>query len=242
MFDDINADKFYENEPQEFVESVERLSEILEDCKNYNCNKFNTMANKNKIKNNFPTLFINIDGNKSNFDSLVTELNRINHEFSVVALAETNINSSEKDLYCISDKYTSVYQSKIENKNKGSGLGLYINNKFNFTPNDSLSLCDQDIESLFVNIAGMEKPTVVGAIYRPPSGNIQRFNYELQHIILTELTDCDAYILGDFNINLHNIQSVSHQNFEELVITSGFTPLISISTHQQPNKSAPRHA
>ena len=98
MFDDINADKFYENEPQEFVESVERLSEILEDCKNYTCNQFNTMANKNKIKNNFSTLFINVDGNKSNFDSLVTELNRINHEFSVVALAETNINSSEKDL------------------------------------------------------------------------------------------------------------------------------------------------
>ena len=179
MFNDIDmdADRFYENEPHELVESVEMLSNILENCKTYTCNQLNKKTNKNNISsNNLSTLFLNIDGNKSNFESFVTESQRINHEFSVVALAETNINSSEKDLYCLSDKYTSVYQSKIENKHKGSGLGLYINKKFNFTPNDSLSLCDHDIESLFVNITGMERPTVVGVIYSPPNGNIERFN------------------------------------------------------------------
>ena len=153
-----------------------------------------------------------------------------------MAIAETNINSSEKDLYCLSEDYTSVYQSKIENKKKGSGLGMYIHNSLNFTLNDSLSLCDQDIEALFVNITGMDKPTVVGVVYRPPNGNIERFNAELQSI-LTGLNDCDGYILGDFNINLHNMQSSSHQKYEELVITSGFTPLISIATHHQPNCS-----
>ena len=79
MFDDLNPDKFYDDEPPEFVESVEKLSKVLEDCKNYSCNKFNKMVTTNQIKENFTTCFINIDGAQTNFDSLVTELNRINH-------------------------------------------------------------------------------------------------------------------------------------------------------------------
>ena len=195
------------------------------------------ISNTDELRNNnLSSLFVNIDGNKSNFDSLVTELHRIEHKFSVVALAETNIDSSEKDLYCLSEDYVSVYQSKIENKKKGSGLGLYINKKFNFTANDSLSLCNQDIEALFVNITGMERLTVVGVLYRPPNGDINKFNNEIENIFdeLNTLNNCDCYILGDFNINLHCLQLSSHQKFEELVITSGFTPLISIATHQHP--------
>ena len=106
MFDDLNPDKFYDDEPPEFVESVEKLSKVLEDCKNYSCNKFNTMVSTNQNKENFTTCFINIDGAQTNFDSLVTELNRINHKFSIVAIAETNINSSEKDLYIYKSFYT----------------------------------------------------------------------------------------------------------------------------------------
>ena len=237
MFNDLNPDRFYEDEPQDFVESVEKLSNILEDCKSYSHDKLNKLVSTSKLQNNFSTFFVNIDGNKSNFDSLVTELSRIKHNFSVVALAETNINCSEKDLFCLSEEYTSVYQSKIENKKKGSGLGLYINKKFNFTLNDSLSSCDQDIESLFINITSLEKPTVVGVVYRPPNGDVERFNDEVQSLFtqLNAPSDCSCYILGDFNINLHNITYSSHQKFEELFISSGFTPLISTATHQQPN-------
>ena len=237
MFDDLNPDKFYEDESAEFVESVEKQSRILENCKNYNCKKFNDLIIDNDQCNTFSGLFINIDGNKSNFDNFTTELHRLNHEFSVVALAETNIDSCNKDLYCLSEGYDSVYQSKIQGKKKGSGLGLYINKKHNFTLNDSLSLCNQNIEALFVNITGMERSTVVGALYRPPNGDIKKFNSEIENIFsdLNALTNSDCYILGDFNINLHCLKPSPHQKFEELVITSGFTPLISTATHQHPN-------
>jgi len=236
MFDDLNPDKFYEDESAEFVESVEQQSRILENCKNYNCKKFNDLINNDRC-NDFSGLFINIDGNKSNFDNFTTELHRLDHKFSVVALAETNIDSCDKDLYCLSEDYDSVYQSKIEGKKKGSGLGLYINKKYNFTLNDSLSLCNQNIEALFVNITGMERSTVIGALYRPPNGDIKKFNSELENIFndLNALTNSDCYILGDFNINLHCLKLSPHQKFEELVITSGFTPLISTATHQHPN-------
>ena len=55
MFDDLNSEKFYDDEPQEFVESVEKLSKILEDCKNYSYDTFNKMANSNKLQHNITT-------------------------------------------------------------------------------------------------------------------------------------------------------------------------------------------
>ena len=236
MFNDIDPEKFYDNEPTEFIESVEILSKILEDCESFgnNTHNFNRLVHTRELQNKFSSIFLNIDGNKTNFDSFAATLNTINHKFSVVALAETNIESSNKDLYSLGDDYSSVYQSKIEGKSKGSGLALYIKNCYNFTINKSLSLCSQDIESLFINIMGLDKPTVVGVVYRPPSGNVDQFNNQILNV-MTQLNDCDSYILGDFNINLHNIQSLSHQKFEENFITSDFTPLISTATHQQPN-------
>ena len=237
MFTDLDPERFYSNEPLDFVESVEKQSKILEDCKNYSVENFNSMTNLKQIKDNFTTCFVNIDGARTNFDSLTAEMNRFNHKFSIVAIAETNIDSCEKDLYCLSDEYASVYQSKIKNKNKGSGVAMYILKNINFTVNDSMSVCDQNIEALFINITGMDKPTTVGVIYRPPNGDINRFNAEFESI-LTDLKGCDGYIMGDFNINLHNIQSTPHHKYEELIITSGFTPLVSISTHHQPGCQA----
>ena len=234
LFNDLNPDRFYDDEPSELVESVEKLSKILEDCEQYSSSTLNRTINSNGLQSMHSSFFLNIDGNKSNFNNLVASLSTVNHRFSIVALAETNIDASEKDLFCLGDDYTSVYQSKIENKCKGSGLALYIRNGHNFTIHESLNHCTPDIETLFVNITGLERPTVVGVVYRPPSGNIDKFNCKFQSI-LTELNDSQSYILGDTNINLHNIQSIQHRRFEESVITSGFTPLISTATHQQPN-------
>ena len=75
MFDDLDPDKFYENESAEFVESVEQQSKILEDCKNYTYKKLSELVNTDRDKySNFSSLFMNIDGNKSNFDSFTTEV------------------------------------------------------------------------------------------------------------------------------------------------------------------------
>ena len=61
----------------------------------------------------FSTYFLNIDGNKTNFDRLSAELAVIKHKFAVVALAETNTDECNKDLYKLSNEYTPVYSSKM---------------------------------------------------------------------------------------------------------------------------------
>ena len=93
-------------------------------------------------------MFNNIDGVKTNFDKLSAELSVANSDFSVITLAETNIDSCNKDLFRLHG-YQSVYQAKIGGKKKGSGLGIYIKDQFMYTLNEDFSQCTKNLESLF---------------------------------------------------------------------------------------------
>ena len=191
----------------------------------------NEQNNQNQ-NNIFSTYFLNIDGNFTNFDRQSVELSTLKHKFSVVALAETNLLESDKDQYKLSNEYTPVYSSKINNKSKGSGVALYIRNNFSFTILQEFSNCNTNIETLFIKITNTAEPIIVGVVYRPPSGDIELFNNEIERI-LSSLPDYKHYIMGDYNINLFDLKSKGQTDFEEIMISNGYLPLISISTHHQ---------
>ena len=110
--------------PTEYIQSIQELSENLENCKSYSKSQYNELISNDlnqkhqgQVQNLlFSTYFLNIDGNKTNFDRLNAELAVIKLKCSVVALAETYTDECNKDLYKLSNEYTSVYSSKIENK------------------------------------------------------------------------------------------------------------------------------
>ena len=84
---------------------------------------FNRLS-KNILNHNKPFIsivFNNVDGNASNFDSFITDMSQYDEKFAVIALAETNIDEENKDLYKIYG-YSSEYNSKTDGKKKGSGL------------------------------------------------------------------------------------------------------------------------
>ena len=147
---------------------------------------------------------------------------------------ETNIEESDGQLYSISDNYTPVYQSKISGKACGSGLGLYVDNDYSFEKVPEICICNPDIESLFIKISNKTAPIYVGVLYRPPNGNQENFNKMLTNI-LEQLPNRGVYLMGDFNINLHCLKQKHDQNFEELILSSGYCPVISIATHSRPN-------
>ena len=60
-----------------------------------------TEFDNGKDKNLISVIFNNIDGNASNFDTFVAELGLYENTFSVIAIAETNINEENKNLYGI---------------------------------------------------------------------------------------------------------------------------------------------
>ena len=95
------------------------------------CRKSINIANKNQ----FSCLCNNIDGNATYFDKFESEiLSQYKNLFSVIAITETNVDACYKDLYQLSG-YTSAYNEKFPGKRKGSGIGLYMQNKFSFNRN-----------------------------------------------------------------------------------------------------------
>ena len=111
-------------------------------------------------------LFQNIDGNKSNFDTLAIELKC--YEFSIIALAETNEDSEIKDLYQLTN-YRSFYQEKCNyNKKKGSGVALYIHNTPYADIFQPASRVTGNLELLFVQLKNGDTQITIGVHISTP--------------------------------------------------------------------------
>ena len=230
-----SSDHFYDQEPIDNIDILNDMSTILNNCVNSTVNEFNAAVHKliSQDITPFSLFFNNIDGNATNFSELEIELGSYKYPFSVIAIAETNIDSVLKDNYILIN-YTSIYQSKISvQKHKGSGLGLYVHNNYNFVEYESVSKCTPNLETLFITITNTLKPITVGVVYRPPNGSKKAFIAEYEEI-LTQLPGENVFITGDFNLDLHNIDNdVSH--FELTFLSAGYTPTISLVTHEQPH-------
>ena len=209
---------------------IQKMSDVLQNCRPYTTKKLNTEI-KSKLYENFSMLFQNIDGNRTNFDAFSVELDRITERFKVIGLAETNVGTDESNVYCL-DGYNCFYQGKHVNKSKGTGVALYLDDSLNGVVNDQVSWVSKNLETLFVTIQS-DKPVHIGVVYRPPSGSALEALEELRKVF--ELCPNEnVHILGDFNLNLHDETSALVNDFENLILGAGMTPLISISTHYKP--------
>ena len=229
------SNKFYDDEPSDYIESVSEISKILEQCSIFSAKQFNDLIAKNSVissKSNFSSFFLNVDGNLSNFDSFVAELERYQHRFSVIGIAETNTDQCNSELYQIPG-YNSCYQNKKSGKHKGSGVALYIKSELNYVINSRLSMQSDHLETIFVEVTNTPEPVLVGSIYRPPNGNFNEFYREME-AILTKIGKTKSYIMGDYNIDLFTREDSRKHQFEELVFSSGFAPIISTATHEIP--------
>ena len=114
--------------------------------------------------------------------------------------------------------------------------GVAINEKHNYIKIQDLSAVTSDIESIVVRITNSTGVTNVGVVYRPPGGNAKSFNESLSKI-MSSFKSCEkVFILGDFNFNLFNSNSSSLvKSFKKIFMWKGFTPNISINTHNKPN-------
>ena len=223
---------FDEHDPNNLnpMEDLHQLSKILDDCKYYDLKKFNNLSRSISIRDGdkFSCLCNNIDGNAADFDNFYSEiLSQCNNSFAVIGIIETNIDSCHKDLYCIPN-YTSEYNDKFTGKRKGSGIGLYVNNKFVFNRDKTLYRCSKNIECLFITITNVDSPVTLGIVYRPPSGQLKEFLKEWEGI-LSMLPEKYIVIMGDFNIDL--LKPNSH--FESSFYCNNIIPIISVATHEK---------
>ena len=164
------------------------MSSILENCRSYTIGQLNSNVLPSNQKDVLSTMFLNIDGNASNFDSFAVQMSNIDHKFSIIGLAETNTDPVNSCLFQLKD-YSSCYQNRYFNntknrpKDKGTGVCLYLHNSLNFTKVDNISFVKESIESLFVTITNIPEPVIAGVIYRPPNASLSEFNIEYEKIL-----------------------------------------------------------
>jgi hypothetical protein len=232
---DNNYDKSYNDDLVDSINDLSVISGLLNSCsENQSINDLNKRLKENSISDKtFSTFFQNIDGNKSNFNDFAVTVYQSSHKFSVIGIAETNVDPANKDLYMLDD-YTSYYQDVDPNKSKGTGVALYVHNSINATINKKLSQSSSNLESLFVTIQNGSQTLTVGAVYSPPSRDIDEFIVELGQM-LGKCPTRNTYIMGDFNIDLHKLDSQKDRAFEDVVISNGLFPLISLCTHAKPD-------
>ena len=176
-------------------DEITKVKNILKNCQVINDSYLKIFMCDDKQKAT-SILFNNIDGFNSNFDCFHTNLGKMKFRPSIISSAETNINEIHKNLYKIPG-YDSEVQSKINDKQKGSGLAIYVDE--NLVKNKIKECCisTHDIESLFISIENTSKPLTFGVIYRPPNGNIKTF-FSLFEKIISSLPDNNSIITGDF--------------------------------------------
>ena len=224
----------YITEDPEAHEGIEKIKKCLNNCKIIT----NDQLNKNHfgfVKKPLSIFSNNIDGMSQNFDSLHAQLSLLKNKFDFLALAETNICASHKNLYKIPG-YSSYFNSKYPNKHKGSGLGIYVNENFVSNSIKEFSITTSDIETLFLEVSNSEKPIKFGVVYRPPNGNIKNFYLEFEKILDEISSKEDNYntiVCGDFNINLLKNDS-KKSKFENIFFGNCFIPTISLATHKKP--------
>ena len=229
-----DADKHYDGDSDNVAQEI---SLILESCKSYKIKEFNEIVTTNKFGTNelsmsemLSSLFLNIDGNLTNFDQFCAEIKCLNHKFTAIGLAETNTQPENCSMYKI-PHYNGYYQSTREAKKSGTGVALYVHESIKVETIEEISECSQDIECLFVKSTNTNSSIVIGVIYRPNDGDKNKF-YEKLDKIYSFLPKSNVYILGDYNINLLSPQI--DDRYEDCFISSGYTPLISTYTHERP--------
>ena len=226
---DSENDKFYSEDWSEAMGSLQTASSILEKCCYY---KFKSLHQHTPKNSDFKTLFYNIDGNKSNFDTFLSELNTQKTEFSIIALAETNTKAENCDLYPISG-YSHFYGNKLPGKSKGSGVCLYVHESLNATINEQLCTTTQNLEALYVTVNQGDIKLNIGVLYRSPNGDSNKFDQEYSLIMSKFPKNFRTITLGDFNYDLlkNQDQHGDTKNFENTMLSFGFLPLISRPTH-----------
>ena len=127
---------------------------------------------------------------------MAIETKRYTHNFSIIALAETNEGPHMSSLYQLPG-YNSFYQETFELKKKGSGVAMYLLDSLNGTRNNQLSQVTRNLETLFVSVSSEKGLHTIGVIYRPPGGNLETALSELS-TLLNEAPK-NTHIVGDFN-------------------------------------------
>ena len=205
----------------------------------YKCNyvvedSFNKLCSEHSVMSDHFSIFhLNIRSMTKNLHNLLDYLNNLDMKFAIICMSETWLNDNNRDLHSL-NSYTHISQCRLNRI--GGGVSIFLKDTIAHSRRIDLDVNNSHIESLFIEIpkelVSHKQNVIVGVIYRPPNTEVDVFNNHLTTILSTIKSENKiAYISGDFNINLLNVEShIQSSEFMEIMYSFSYLPLINKPT------------
>jgi len=179
-----------------------------------------------KVTNeHFSIVHLNARSILHKLDHLETLLNIINLDVDIIAVSETwetDINANLINIHGYNK-----FSKHRTNNDKGGGVALFVRKSLDYSPINHKSTL---FESAFIELkVPYQRPIIIGAIYRPPGGNLTDFNQEYETAITNLIGNNKKGIIlaGDFNINLMNHSChMETENFLNIMFAHNMLPMI----------------
>ncbi|ESN91435.1 hypothetical protein HELRODRAFT_165469 [Helobdella robusta] len=209
------------------------IEENLEESKYYTVKELsNIIKLKNKMKNNhLPIIHLNARSLFHKLLNLEIFLKQFDDFFKIIVISETWLNNETVDLIKLNN-YNFVYKNR--KSKRGGGVGVFIKHDIKYVVNDNSAFDDENVDVLCVDIesghASSRGVLKVIAIYRPPNYKFEPFLNKI-NLILHAIKSADkTVIVGDFNVNLLDNDSNDSKDFQNLLFSFCFSPLINLPT------------
>ena len=158
--DDIDPDKCFYSE---------LAMKIQKPCNYMLADSFNNkMKHFSHLNANFPAFHLNIRSLPANLSHFLAFMENLEFSFGVIGFTETWLTPDNITCYSI-DGYSHVGITR-QNGRRGGGVSLFISDIFHFSEMHDLSIVNENIECLFVNV--IENNSIVCVVYRPPNADI----------------------------------------------------------------------
>ena len=227
-FDDLPQYNYNEFD-NGFVNHLDSASaQVNQLCRYYSIDEFN----QSPISKGLSMFHLNSRSLNKNFNDIADFLSTLHDNFSVIGFSETWFTNNISPLINI-DNYTLV--DKHREGKRGGGVCMFVHNKISYKMRDDISVFDNIMESVFIEISISNRSILIGVLYRPPNGSISDFNNSINNIfnqVTKEKKDC--YLMGDFNIDILHQNSVE---FTNVMYANNFYPLITKPTRVSPTSA-----
>ena len=202
----------------------------LGDCTYLSVGEILTLLPANYV-NGVNIMHINCRSIAKNWNAIKLLANHLTYPVTAIAVTETWIKDYMLDYYNLPG-YQLVGNSRADRG--GGGVGLYINEKFDFTIRTDLSIMIADLECIFVEILQSgKKNIIIGSVYRPPNTDVVNFGVNFSNLldILDKESNKLLFIAGDFNLDLikHDTHAATN-DFLNSLLSHSFLPTITKPT------------
>jgi hypothetical protein len=220
---------FYEEDEEILTNYAMSASNTLENCNYRTVLQADTSLSESTNLSSF--YFHNIDGFKSNFTEFRNQIYNFTSSFDFFLFCETNLKQHEPHNFNI-EGYHSEFLHSNPKKNKGSGLAMYIKDSVIFKRQTSLNIINNFFECMGGKLKTKNGFVHIIVIYRyHTTENLDGFQAALSDI-LDRHSKHPCVVVGDFNLNLFNLDKCSHADqYCNNFMSRGFIPLISRATH-----------